>query len=169
VVATRQALERPGERGGSEVDDGGEVAHRHGDVAMLLDGIEGGAELRHLRSGGLAPTRAKPDLVERRRIVDSRLEPSLTLRKTGGRNRLSFQLPEGYPRLVSSTSSGRTSDCLAANRSRTTAAYAKQAVRDKPIAHRQYVSEYGEDMKEIAGCRCGQGNGLAHQPPCRTE
>ena len=52
--------ERPGERGGAEVDDGGEVAQRHGGVAVLLDGIEGGPELRHLRSGGQAATRAKP-------------------------------------------------------------------------------------------------------------
>jgi xylulose-5-phosphate/fructose-6-phosphate phosphoketolase len=29
------------------------------------------------------------------------------------------------------------------------AAYAKQAVRDKLIAHRQYITQYGEDMPEI--------------------
>jgi xylulose-5-phosphate/fructose-6-phosphate phosphoketolase len=29
------------------------------------------------------------------------------------------------------------------------AAYAKQAVRDKLIEHRQYITTYGEDMPEI--------------------
>ena len=29
------------------------------------------------------------------------------------------------------------------------AAYAKQAVRDKLIEHKQYIVEYGEDMPEI--------------------
>ena len=29
------------------------------------------------------------------------------------------------------------------------AAYAKQAVRDKLIEHRQYITKYGEDMPEI--------------------
>jgi xylulose-5-phosphate/fructose-6-phosphate phosphoketolase len=29
------------------------------------------------------------------------------------------------------------------------AAYAKQAVRDKLIEHRQYITSYGEDMPEI--------------------
>ncbi|HMF35042.1 MAG TPA: hypothetical protein VKF17_00315 [Isosphaeraceae bacterium] len=29
------------------------------------------------------------------------------------------------------------------------AAYAKQAVRDKLIEHRQYITRYGEDMPEI--------------------
>jgi hypothetical protein len=75
-------LERPGEGGGTEVDDGSEVAHRYGGVAMLLDGIEDGSELRQLRSGGQAATRAKPGLGERRRFVGNHLEPSLTLRKT---------------------------------------------------------------------------------------
>jgi xylulose-5-phosphate/fructose-6-phosphate phosphoketolase len=30
-----------------------------------------------------------------------------------------------------------------------TAAYAKQAIRDKLIEHRQYIERYGEDMPEI--------------------
>src|SRR5262249_22199942 len=38
-------------------------------------------ELRHIRSGSQAPTRAKPGLAERRRFLGNRLEPSVTLRK----------------------------------------------------------------------------------------
>src|SRR5262249_13518999 len=72
----------------------------HGGVAVLNDGIEGGPELRHLRSGSQAATRARPGLAERRRFVGDRLEPSLTLRKTGRRNRLSFQLQVGHPLLA---------------------------------------------------------------------
>jgi xylulose-5-phosphate/fructose-6-phosphate phosphoketolase len=30
-----------------------------------------------------------------------------------------------------------------------TAAYAKQAIRDKLIEHRQYIERYGEDMPEV--------------------
>ena len=58
------------------MDDGGEVAQRHGGVAVLLDGIEGGPELRHRRSGGQAATRAKPGLAERIRFMGNRLEPT---------------------------------------------------------------------------------------------
>jgi len=87
----------PGEGGGAEVDDVGGVAQRHGGVAVLLDGIEGGPELRHLRSGSQAATLARPGLAERRRFAGDRLEPSLTLRKIGRRNRLTFQLQEGHP------------------------------------------------------------------------
>ena len=36
------------------------------------------------------------------------------------------------------------------------AAYAKQAIRDKLIEHRQYIARYGDDMPEIAGWRWGQ-------------
>src|SRR5262249_26838843 len=39
-------------------------------------------------------------LAERIRFVGNRLDPSLTLRKTGRRNRLTFQLQEGQPRLL---------------------------------------------------------------------
>src|SRR5262249_12715262 len=74
------------------------TAARSRTIAVLLDAIEGGRELRHLRSGSQAATRARPGLAERRRFVGARLEPSLTLRKTGRRNRLSFQLQEGHPR-----------------------------------------------------------------------
>src|SRR4030095_15736195 len=35
------------------------------------------------------------------------------------------------------------------------AAYAKQAIRDKLIAHEQYISEHGDDMPEITGWRWG--------------
>jgi xylulose-5-phosphate/fructose-6-phosphate phosphoketolase len=31
------------------------------------------------------------------------------------------------------------------------AAYAKQAIRDKLIEHKQYIAEYGEDMPEVSG------------------
>ena len=54
-------------------------------------------ELRHVRSGSWATIRAKPGLAERIRFVGNRLDPSLTLRKTGRRNRLTFQLQEGHP------------------------------------------------------------------------
>ena len=36
------------------------------------------------------------------------------------------------------------------------AAYAKQAIRDKLIDHRQYIRRHGDDMPEIAGWRWGQ-------------
>jgi xylulose-5-phosphate/fructose-6-phosphate phosphoketolase len=44
------------------------------------------------------------------------------------------------------------------------AAYAKQAIRDKLIDHRQYITRHGDDMPEITGWRWGQeaasgGNG----------
>ena len=36
------------------------------------------------------------------------------------------------------------------------AAYAKQAIRDKLLEHKQYIAEHGEDMPEITGWRWGQ-------------
>jgi xylulose-5-phosphate/fructose-6-phosphate phosphoketolase len=35
------------------------------------------------------------------------------------------------------------------------AAYAKQAIRDRLIEHRQYIAEHGEDMPEIREWRWG--------------
>ena len=37
------------------------------------------------------------------------------------------------------------------------AAYAKQAIRDKLIEHKQYIAQYGDDMPDIAGWIWGQG------------
>ena len=36
------------------------------------------------------------------------------------------------------------------------AAYAKQAVRDKLIEHKQYIAKHGDDMPEITGWQWGQ-------------
>jgi xylulose-5-phosphate/fructose-6-phosphate phosphoketolase len=36
------------------------------------------------------------------------------------------------------------------------AAYAKQAIRDKLIEHREYIRRYGDDMPEIKGWTWGQ-------------
>jgi xylulose-5-phosphate/fructose-6-phosphate phosphoketolase len=36
------------------------------------------------------------------------------------------------------------------------AAYAKQALRDKLIDHKQYIGKHGDDMPDIAGWRWGQ-------------
>jgi xylulose-5-phosphate/fructose-6-phosphate phosphoketolase len=36
------------------------------------------------------------------------------------------------------------------------AAYANQAIRDRLIEHKQYISRYGDDMPEITGWRWGQ-------------
>lgn len=37
------------------------------------------------------------------------------------------------------------------------AAYAKQAIRDKLIEHKQYIHQHGEDMPEITGWQWGEG------------
>ena len=36
------------------------------------------------------------------------------------------------------------------------AAYAKQAIRDKLLEHKEYISKYGEDMPEITDWQWGQ-------------
>ena len=40
-------------------------------------------------------------------------------------------------------------------RLRARAAYAKQAIRDKLIEHKQYIAKHGEDMPEIQEWRWG--------------
>jgi xylulose-5-phosphate/fructose-6-phosphate phosphoketolase len=42
---------------------------------------------------------------------------------------------------------------------RTKAAYAKQALRDKLIEHKQYIVEHGEDMPDVHGWQWGRGGG----------
>jgi xylulose-5-phosphate/fructose-6-phosphate phosphoketolase len=44
---------------------------------------------------------------------------------------------------------------------RSKAAYAKQAIRDKLIEHKQYISRHGDDMPEIKGWRWGGQAGVA--------
>jgi xylulose-5-phosphate/fructose-6-phosphate phosphoketolase len=48
------------------------------------------------------------------------------------------------------------------------AAYAKQAIRDKLIEHKQYIDEHGEDMPEITGWTWGQ-YGAAVERSSSTE
>jgi xylulose-5-phosphate/fructose-6-phosphate phosphoketolase len=36
------------------------------------------------------------------------------------------------------------------------AAYAKQAIQDKLMEHKQYIARWGDDMPEITGWRWGQ-------------
>jgi xylulose-5-phosphate/fructose-6-phosphate phosphoketolase len=36
------------------------------------------------------------------------------------------------------------------------AAYAKQAIRDKLIDHKQFIDRYGDDMPDITGWRWGE-------------
>jgi len=36
------------------------------------------------------------------------------------------------------------------------AAYAKQAVRDKLMEHKEYIAKHGDDMPEITGWQWGQ-------------
>jgi xylulose-5-phosphate/fructose-6-phosphate phosphoketolase len=44
------------------------------------------------------------------------------------------------------------------------AAYAKQAIRDKLIEHKEYIAEHGEDMPEILNWRWkGSTSGPLHQ------
>jgi len=39
------------------------------------------------------------------------------------------------------------------------AAYAKQAIQEKLVEHKQYIAKYGEDMPEITNWLWGQGSG----------
>jgi len=48
------------------------------------------------------------------------------------------------------------------------AAYAKQAIRDKLIEHKQYIAEHGDDMPEISGWTWGQRRPSA-RPVSSTE
>ena len=41
------------------------------------------------------------------------------------------------------------------------AAYAKQAIRDKLMEHKQYIARHGDDMPEIAGWKWGQEAGAS--------
>jgi len=50
----------------------------------------------------------------------------------------------------------------------TRAAYVKQAIRDKLIAHKQYIAERGEDMPEISGWTWGRRD-VAFAPGASTE
>ena len=51
------------------------------------------------------------------------------------------------------------------------AAYAKQAMRDKLIEHREYVTTHGEDMPEILGLEMGPqvGTGDSHGASSRSS
>jgi xylulose-5-phosphate/fructose-6-phosphate phosphoketolase len=41
------------------------------------------------------------------------------------------------------------------------AAYAKQAIRDKLLEHKQHIAEFGDDLPEITNWRWGAGAGVA--------
>src|SRR6185437_7384234 len=47
------------------------------------------------------------------------------------------------------------------------AAYAKQAIRDKLIEHKEYICRHGDDMPEISGWTWGQA--VAAAPAQSTE
>ena len=49
------------------------------------------------------------------------------------------------------------------------AAYAKQAIRDKLIEHKQYIAKHGEDMPEITDWRWGQRGATAQRRTGSTE
>src|ERR1700743_3570962 len=49
------------------------------------------------------------------------------------------------------------------------AAYAKQAIRDKLIAHKEYICRYGDDMSENTGWRWGQKEGSNGGSSSSTE
>jgi len=43
------------------------------------------------------------------------------------------------------------------------AAYAKQAIQEKLLEHKQYIAKYGEDMPEITNWQWGQGSGKTNR------
>ena len=49
------------------------------------------------------------------------------------------------------------------------AAYAKQAMRDKLIEHKQYIHKYGEDMPEIRNWQWGRNGKNAQRRPRNTQ
>ena len=53
------------------------------------------------------------------------------------------------------------------------AAYAKQAIRDKLIEHKQYITKHGEDLPEIRNWRWGAKQSMARPSagpePLRTQ
>ncbi len=49
------------------------------------------------------------------------------------------------------------------------AAYAKQAIRDKLIDHKNYIRKYGQDMPEIRDWTWGGGTGKARRPRTRER
>jgi len=48
------------------------------------------------------------------------------------------------------------------------AAYGKQAIRDKLIEHRQYITEHGDDMPEIRDWKWPHGGPVSPEPPQET-
>jgi xylulose-5-phosphate/fructose-6-phosphate phosphoketolase len=51
----------------------------------------------------------------------------------------------------------------------TRAAYAKQAIRDKLIHHKEYIARYGDDMPEITGWMWGQKAASAGVRPTEAD
>ena len=49
------------------------------------------------------------------------------------------------------------------------AAYAKQAIRDKLIEHKQYIARHGDDMPEITGWRWGQDTASEAVPSTEAD
>ena len=49
------------------------------------------------------------------------------------------------------------------------AAYAKQAIRDKLLEHKEYIARHGEDLPEITDWRWGQAGGRASGRAGSTE
>ena len=49
------------------------------------------------------------------------------------------------------------------------AAYAKQAIRDNLIDHKEYIARYVDDMPEITGWRWGQGAASTAARPTEAD